>query len=112
MSYIVECNILKHYEVSKILLRCMSELIEITTVALIEKIIDKYNHHFIFAANNFYSNGIPLQYKRIRICSLQLLRILQSKFYALKNYSMTCHHAISDEMKSQQVVFTRDCYFR
>ena len=96
MSYIVECNILKYYEVSKILLRC----------------VDKYNLNFIFAADNFYSNGIPLQYKRRRICSLQLLRILQSKLYALKNYYMTCHHAISDEMKSQQVVFTRDCYFR
>ena len=97
MSYIVECNILKYYEVSKI---------------LIEKFIDKYNLNFIFAAYNFYSDGIRLQYKRRRIYSLELLGILQSKFYALKNHYMTCHHAISDEMKSQQVVFTRDCYFR
>ena len=72
----------------------------------------KYYIHFIFAACSFYSDSILLQYKRRRICSMQLLGILQSKFYALKNYYMSCHHAISDEMKSQQVVFTRDCYFR
>ena len=96
MSYIVEYNILKYYEVSNILLRC----------------IDKYNFHFIFAACSFYSDRILLQYEKRRIYSLQLLGILQSKFYALKNYYMSCHHAISDEMKSQQVVFTRDCYFR
>ena len=74
--------------------------------------IDKYNHQLIFTADNFYSDGILLQYKRRRMYSLQLLGILQGKFYALKNYYMSCHHAISDEMKSQQVVFTRDCYFR